>query len=191
MTNVNGLSEEEIEQLAILSEECGEVIQAVGKILRHGFDSHDPLDPDKVTNRDKLETELGDIDCVLTVMGESGSVNIDKVKTAAVKKRPRLFKYAHHLVDYKAHLSCTYWGFQYERDFGYEIIVPDLNDLSVTADSKDTVLCLAEAKIAGYLNNIPSDTPGKFKTVDILKHLNNPKYEKGFSLIKINTEINP
>lgn len=33
----NGLSPAEVERLALLAEECGEVIQTVGKILRHGY----------------------------------------------------------------------------------------------------------------------------------------------------------
>jgi hypothetical protein len=40
MDHVNGLSNEQLESLALLSEECGEVIQVVGKILRHGLDSN-------------------------------------------------------------------------------------------------------------------------------------------------------
>ena len=37
MNNFNQLTPAETERLAILAEECGEVIQAVGKILRHGY----------------------------------------------------------------------------------------------------------------------------------------------------------
>ena len=35
----NGLSESEQERLSILIEECGEVVQAACKILRHGYES--------------------------------------------------------------------------------------------------------------------------------------------------------
>lgn len=40
----NGLTPAEAERLAMLSEECGEVIQIIGKILRHGYDSYHPDD---------------------------------------------------------------------------------------------------------------------------------------------------
>ena len=38
----NGLNDAEAERLAILLEEFGEAQQAVGKILRHGYESYDP-----------------------------------------------------------------------------------------------------------------------------------------------------
>ena len=40
MAHVNNLSNEQLEALAILAEECGEVIQVIGKIIRHGLDSN-------------------------------------------------------------------------------------------------------------------------------------------------------
>lgn len=53
----------ERELLDLLSEELAEAIQAIGKIQRHGFDSHDPTSrkqypPD---NREMLTQELGDV----------------------------------------------------------------------------------------------------------------------------------
>lgn len=55
------LTEEERFALEILIEECGEVLQAVGKTRRFGLDSHNPEDPTKQTNRSRLEQELGDV----------------------------------------------------------------------------------------------------------------------------------
>jgi hypothetical protein len=44
----NGLTPAEAERLALLAEECGEVIQAIGKVLRHGYESRHPYgEPDK------------------------------------------------------------------------------------------------------------------------------------------------
>lgn len=57
---MNGLTPAEIERLAMLAEECGEVVQIVGKILRFGYESHHPDNPD-VTNRTLLRQELTDI----------------------------------------------------------------------------------------------------------------------------------
>jgi hypothetical protein len=56
----NGLSPAEAERLALLLEELGEAQQVIGKILRHGYESHHPENPDD-SNRALLEGELGDV----------------------------------------------------------------------------------------------------------------------------------
>ena len=53
----NRLSEGAQERLVLVAEECGEVIQAIGKILRHGYES----EYNNETNRQALERELGDL----------------------------------------------------------------------------------------------------------------------------------
>lgn len=67
MEHFNKLTPAEAERLAMLAEECGEVIQIVGKILRHGYDSYHPADPN-TTNRDLLAKELRDVNAVLQAM---------------------------------------------------------------------------------------------------------------------------
>jgi NTP pyrophosphatase (non-canonical NTP hydrolase) len=59
----NQLSPAEAERLAFLIEECGEVIQAASKVLRHGYESFDPTIPihERLTNRGALARELGDV----------------------------------------------------------------------------------------------------------------------------------
>ncbi len=59
------MTEAERERLAMLAEECGEVIQMVGKILRHGYDSYHPNDSQKISNRELLIRELQDIEGVI------------------------------------------------------------------------------------------------------------------------------
>lgn len=49
------------ELLYLLMEECGEVIQACSKILRHGLDSRHPLEYLGDTNQQALEKEAGDV----------------------------------------------------------------------------------------------------------------------------------
>ena len=61
--NDQNLTPAEAGRLAMLAEECAEVIQIVGKILRHGYDSYHPADPE-TTNRDLLAKELTDIEAV-------------------------------------------------------------------------------------------------------------------------------
>lgn len=63
----NKLTPAEAERLAMLAEECAEVIQIIGKILRHGYESHHPETPD-ITNRDLLGNELIDLAAVETEM---------------------------------------------------------------------------------------------------------------------------
>ncbi len=52
------LTPAEHERLALLSEEMGEAIQIIGKIMRHGYNSRHP--DGGPTNRTLLQEELGD-----------------------------------------------------------------------------------------------------------------------------------
>ena len=63
----NKLTPAEAERLAMLAEECGEVIQVVGKILRHGYESYHPDSPD-VSNRDLLAKEVADVTSIIDRM---------------------------------------------------------------------------------------------------------------------------
>lgn len=67
MEHFNKLTPAQAERLAMLAEECGEVIQIVGKILRHGYDSCHPKNP-KVTNRELLGRELLDLQTVAVTL---------------------------------------------------------------------------------------------------------------------------
>ena len=90
----NQLSPAEAERLAILSEELGEAIQAIGKILRHGYaESHPAKTHD---NRTDLERELGDVRFAALQMCEAGDINKDRVRDYTEDKRIRVAKYLHH-----------------------------------------------------------------------------------------------
>ena len=76
------------EILSITQEECAEVIQAISKIFRFGFDSRHP---DKgYDNREHLEEELGDLQCMINLMIEHGIVRGDKLDEAEFKKYEKL-----------------------------------------------------------------------------------------------------
>ena len=79
----------------MLAEECGEVIQIVGKILRHGYDSHHPDGgPD---NREHLERELGDILAVALIMdADNKDFSMENVVDYRNAKLNRIHKYTHH-----------------------------------------------------------------------------------------------
>lgn len=77
---MNKLSDAENERLALLLEECGEVIQIIGKIQRHGYDSHDPTDEGGPSNRKLLEREIADVVQAVDLL--AGAEDIDPLSVA-------------------------------------------------------------------------------------------------------------
>ena len=90
----NQLTPAEAERLAMLIEECGEVIQIAGKILRHGYASHHPATPN-ITNRDMLASELTDVDAVLGEMKRSELKDYACTDVSGQRWQNKLH-YAHH-----------------------------------------------------------------------------------------------
>ena len=95
----NGLTPAQAERLAMLAEECGEVIQVVGKILRHGYDSYHPdqqgTPPEyRYTNRKALGNELTDL------LAVAASLCRDNVPEGSLHDQDRAWikklRYAHH-----------------------------------------------------------------------------------------------
>ena len=76
-----------------MDEECGEFIQEIGKILRHGYDSFHPYKP-LVTDRQLLGRELTDFYAVASAMCR------DKVPEGSLHDQDRAWdrklRYAHH-----------------------------------------------------------------------------------------------
>ena len=89
----NRLTPAEAERLAMLAEEAAEVIQVVGKILRHGYASWHPDNP-QLDNRALLMNELADFNAVQLLMECSGDVfrTGDEIEHAMTRK----LTYAHH-----------------------------------------------------------------------------------------------
>lgn len=96
MNHFNNLTPAEHERLSLLVEECSEVIQAAGKILRHGYESKDPTDDNAPTNRSNLERELGDVSLILRIMVREGDVNSTNMSKFSDKKAAKLQRYLHH-----------------------------------------------------------------------------------------------
>lgn len=94
MSHFNQLTPAQQERLAILSEELGEVQQVVGKILRHGIESPNPTT--KITNRQNLQTELGDIMAILEIMLAHGDVDKEKIDLAKQVKLNKIWRWMHH-----------------------------------------------------------------------------------------------
>lgn len=90
----NNLTPAEAERLAMLAEECAEVIQIVGKILRHGYDSYHP-DDNTITNRDMLAEELREIYAVAMEMKREELKDYDVFCLHSVIWDRKL-RYTHH-----------------------------------------------------------------------------------------------
>lgn len=88
----NKLEPAEAERLAMLAEEAGEIVQIVGKILRHGYQSYHPDQP-ATTNRMLLEKEVCDLYAVVTLMAEAGDVPYCAALDTHIAKKLR---FAHH-----------------------------------------------------------------------------------------------
>lgn len=94
MEHFNRLTPAEAERLALLAEECGEVIQAIGKVLRHGFESTHP--DGGPTNREALEREMGDVYHAMVRMCGTGDLDWNAVTQRADDKARSVVRYFHH-----------------------------------------------------------------------------------------------
>lgn len=95
MAAFNQLTHAEAERLALAAEEMGEAIQAIGKVLRHGYASRHPHEPEGPNNRQMLERELGDVRHCMIRLCEAGDVSKDKIHTWADHKAKRVEQYLH------------------------------------------------------------------------------------------------
>lgn len=90
----NKLSPAEAERLAMVAEECAEVIHIISKILRHGYQSHHPDDA-TTTNRKLLHLELCDLlSCVDRMATEHDIVRVEPLDVLNAWKRKH--RYTHH-----------------------------------------------------------------------------------------------
>ena len=74
------------EVFCIAQEECAEVTQAISKIFRFGIDSEHL----GVSNKARLEEEVGDLLCMIDIMIEKCIISDNKVNIARMKKREKL-----------------------------------------------------------------------------------------------------
>lgn len=81
------------EAMLILQEECSEVTQAVSKVFRFGFDS----EYEGKTNKEMLEEEIGDLECMIDILIEKCVISDSNVARARQKKREKLKKWSNVL----------------------------------------------------------------------------------------------
>lgn len=94
----NELSDAELERLAVLSEELGEAQQCIGKILRHGYESYNPVVDTGMTNRRELERELGDVYAAIEMLNYAGDVSAHGVGQRMIEKKRTIKQWLHHQV---------------------------------------------------------------------------------------------
>ena len=95
----NKLTEAELEAIAILQEECGEVVQICGKILRHGKYSYNPFDEEKkLTNQVLLAKEVADVLVAIDIAKLHFNHLSDSTLSAyKITKKVKLKNYLHHV----------------------------------------------------------------------------------------------
>jgi NTP pyrophosphatase (non-canonical NTP hydrolase) len=92
----NILTVSEQERLQILIEECGEVIQAASKVLRHGYESTNPTIEGSLTNREFLEKELGHLSNIRDMMVGHTDLNKYNITQSEIKKRQSISQWLHY-----------------------------------------------------------------------------------------------
>jgi hypothetical protein len=90
----NSLSAEQLERLALLVEEMGEVSQVVGKIIRHGFESCHPNGGP--TNREQLEKEIAHIAVAIRMLMNGRDLDEKRVVDHTIDKARSINPWLHH-----------------------------------------------------------------------------------------------
>ena len=92
----NGLTQAEAERLAWLLEELGEAQQAIGKILRHGYERRNPLVADGETNRAALARELGHVLAAAESLDSKRDISWDLLRASLDAKKESVRQWMHH-----------------------------------------------------------------------------------------------
>lgn len=84
------MNEKEREILLILQEESAEVVQAVSKVFRFGWDAV----WDGQTNKEHLEEEVGDYLAMVQILVDTGMIDVLAIDTAKMNKIEKLKKWS-------------------------------------------------------------------------------------------------
>lgn len=85
---LNDKIQERDELMVILMEECSEVAIEAAKMIRFGYD-----------NNQKLESEVGDLMCMLNLLHEWDLISWNNVDACADAKREKLKKWSNLTLD--------------------------------------------------------------------------------------------
>ena len=94
----NHLTQAQVERLALLAEEMGEALHAIGKVLRHGYESFDPTVEAHqiITNRSMLEKELGDVRAAMILLCNANDLSKNTIHYYADEKLRIVQNWLHH-----------------------------------------------------------------------------------------------
>lgn len=92
----SGLTEAEAERLALLVGECAAVIHSAGKVLQHGWKSHNPTVTNSLTNQGSLEQKLGNLRLVVQMMIDAGDLIDAAISLSMIRKASDIDKWLHH-----------------------------------------------------------------------------------------------
>lgn len=92
----NGLDNAQIERFALLVEETGELLQSVGKILRHGLYNYNPDNPKHEYNILELTNEIVDVNHAIGLIVSSGDTDTSYAKTRAETRPTRAEKWLYY-----------------------------------------------------------------------------------------------
>ena len=84
------------EALAILAEECGEVMQVIGKMLRHGIVVDHPT-MGKWDNTRELMIEMADAVVAMTLVARELDLSVDQIECNLHTKVEALRKWTHNI----------------------------------------------------------------------------------------------
>lgn len=85
------MNDKQREILVITQEECAEVIQEISKIFRFGINNQHK---DGMLHQEKLETEVGDLLCMINLMTQHGLIRPDQVNNAVENKQVKLTQWS-------------------------------------------------------------------------------------------------
>jgi NTP pyrophosphatase (non-canonical NTP hydrolase) len=94
----NELTPAETERLALLAEEMGEALQAIGKVLRHGYESYHPAHAEGPTNRQALTREIGDVYAAVCLMCKCDDLNHIEIADRVEQKKIAVQQFLHEQV---------------------------------------------------------------------------------------------
>jgi len=97
--SVHNLNDAQQEALAILAEECAEVIQAVQKIQRHGLYSEHP--DTGVPNTKALEMEIGHVQAATELAARECELSIENMALHISIKHQKMKPYLHALAPFQ------------------------------------------------------------------------------------------
>jgi len=84
------MNDNQKEVMLIAQEECAEVVQAISKCFRFG-----PNDEyNGVTNKQRLEEEVGDLLCMIRLMMNQGIIDENNVNAASIQKKIKLERWS-------------------------------------------------------------------------------------------------